>query len=243
MSSSVSPMARSAPIRSERAQQPHADAAGHGQPEHAGHRQHGVQGHPDPDQMGDVGEQDARPRWRARPTTGPSPARPGCRSSPTRDRCTTDSAPMTAAAMSAAFTTGRIRSRTGRPGAHPVPADVEDAERGRDLDRRGQRAQHDARPPVVSTRAAVMPATSRPTMSASLWAPPTRWRIVTGFEHRQGEGLGRISAEAARQRRDATGDEPDTDAAASSRSSTRSTSSWCTETLVSAPSIFMNSGP
>ncbi len=29
--------------------------------------------------------------------------------------------------------------------------------------------------------AAVSPATSRPSIRASLWAPPTRWKIVTGL--------------------------------------------------------------
>ena len=92
----------------------------------------------------------------------------------------TDSAPITAAAINPAVTTGRIRARTGSP----VPSQSQPMYKTPSAAGTFTAAAnaHSTMPATgLPRRATARPAMSRPSMMASLCAPPTRWRIVTGL--------------------------------------------------------------
>ncbi len=87
---------------------------------------------------------------------------------------------MTAAAINPAVTTGRIRARRGRPvpiQSHPMYSTPSAAGTFTDA-----ASAHSTMPATgLPRRATARPAMRSPSMRASLCAPPTRWRIVTGL--------------------------------------------------------------
>ena len=92
----------------------------------------------------------------------------------------TDNAPMTAVAIKPAVTTGRIRARTGNPWPiHSHPMYKTPSAAGTFT---AAANAHSTMPATgLFRRARARPDMSRPSISASLWAPPTRCRIVTGL--------------------------------------------------------------